>query len=835
MRRSFVFIAISCIVLALATGADARIGGVRSEATVPMYGGDLESGLWFIELAGAPTARGGSQVQIEQQQEQFRRGARAAGAQFNERRAFTTLWNGLAVAASRDHAAKLARAGGVVAIWPVEIVPLPATTSATPDLATALAMTGADRAQSELGFTGTGIKVAIMDTGVDYRHPDLGGCFGPGCRVVGGWDFVGDAFNANPGSPGYDPTPKPGPDPMDCNGHGTHVAGIVGARPAGPNGALGVAPGVTFSAYRVFGCEGSTTADIMLAAMERTFQDGNRVLNMSIGSAFQWPSYPTAKASDALAEKGVVVVASIGNSGREGLYSAGAPGLGEKVIGVASFDNTHVSALSFVVNAPGDGRRVGYFPLGGTPQPPTSGTSLPIVHVGRGCNIDTYPADPRDATALILRGDCTFNEKYQKAVAAGARAVLIYNSAPGLFSGGGVTGVPGVIGAGISQADGLYLAGLARPTVTWTDVRINVANPTGGRISDFSSFGLSPDLSLKPDIGAPGGLIRSTYPLALGGYTTISGTSMSSPHVAGAVALLLEAKPAAETSAVRDLLQNAAAPKARTSTSPALDNVHRQGAGMLDIAAAVLASSRATPGKLALGASTAPKTATVTLFNDAPTTQTYALSHEPALATSGVTTPAFSAAAASVVFENDSVTVAAGASATVRVTITPPTSAAPLQYGGYIVARSGPKGTVRVPYAGFSGDYQSIVHLSGSGLPALATGTTPETRAPTLTVSRSSATIFVHYHLGHQASSIEVQLVATEGDRRGRAVRLDFLPRNATASDFFTIGLDPNNNGGIPLPPGDYRIELMLVKALGDPANPTHVERWTSGTITLTN
>jgi len=135
-----------------------------------------------------------------------------------------------------------------------------------------------------------------MDTGIDIDHPDLGGNGVPGgtpfpsARITHGWDFVGDAYNADPRSPSYDPVPHPDARPDDCAGHGTHVAGIVGA-----NGAVrGVAPGVTFGSYRVFGCQGSTEADIMLAAMERVLADGMNVLNMSIGSSYQWPQYPTA-------------------------------------------------------------------------------------------------------------------------------------------------------------------------------------------------------------------------------------------------------------------------------------------------------------------------------------------------------------------------------------------------------------------------------------------------------------------------------------------------------------------------------------------------------------
>src|SRR5690606_31428828 len=114
--------------------------------------------------------------------------------------------------------------------------------------------------------------------------------------------------NADDTSPTYNPVPSPDPNPDDCNGHGTHVAGIVGA-----NGTVkGVAPEVTFGAYRVFGCDGSTTSDIMLAAMERAYKDGMQVLNMSIGSPYQWPQYPTAEAASRLVRKGMVVVASIG-------------------------------------------------------------------------------------------------------------------------------------------------------------------------------------------------------------------------------------------------------------------------------------------------------------------------------------------------------------------------------------------------------------------------------------------------------------------------------------------------------------------------------------------
>jgi minor extracellular serine protease Vpr len=287
--------------------------------------------LWFVELKSKPTVEGTSMLALNKEKATFRSEARRAGVVYKERYAFSTLWNGLSIELKPSDVAKLSRIPSIKAVYPVATISIPETNPMeNPELATAIAMTGADIAQNEMGYTGKGVKVAVMDTGIDYDHPDLGGCFGPGCRVVKGWDFVGDDFNADPTSPSYNPVPSPDPDPDDCNGHGTHVAGIIGA-----NGeVVGVAPQVTFGAYRVFGCEGSTTADIMIAAMEMALKDKMHILNMSIGSAFQWPQYPTAVAASRLVDRGMVVVASIGNSGANGLYSAGAPGLGEKVIGV---------------------------------------------------------------------------------------------------------------------------------------------------------------------------------------------------------------------------------------------------------------------------------------------------------------------------------------------------------------------------------------------------------------------------------------------------------------------------------------------------------------------
>jgi minor extracellular serine protease Vpr len=815
--------------------------------------------LWFVELKSKPTVEGTSKAVLDKEKTTFRSEARRAGVIYQERYAFSSLWNGLSIQLKPGEVAKLSRIPSIKAVYPVASFAIPETQQITPELATAIEMTGAKYAQDEMGLTGQGVKVAIMDTGVDYDHPDLGGCFGPGCRVYTGWDFVGDAFNADPTSPAYNPIPMPDPDPDDCNGHGTHVAGIVGA-----NGSvMGVAPDVSFGAYRVFGCAGSTTADIMMAAMEMALKDKMHILNMSIGSAFQWPQYPTAVAASRLVDKGMVVVASIGNSGASGVYAAGAPGLGEKVIGVASFDNSHVSLAAFSISP--DDQLIGYGTAAAAPLPPTSG-SLPMARTGTtttlndGC--DPIAVDMTGHAVLIRRGTCPFHTKALNAQIAGAAAVVLYNNAAGRFSPT-VAGTPAITipVVAISDTEGALIDGrlAAGPvTMTWTDELLVSVNPTGGLISSFSSYGLSPDLALKPDIGAPGGLIYSTYPIEQGKYATISGTSMSSPHVAGGVALLLQAQPKLKAGEVRDILQNTADPK-NWWGNPGLgflDNVHRQGAGMLDIPGAIMATTKITPAKLSLGESEhGPYTAKLTLSNSTKKPVTYTLSHVPALSTGGSTfTPGFFTGFASVSFSAPSVTVKAGGKATVQVTITAnPTLADKSQYGGYLVFMpEGGGDPLRVPYAGFKGDYQSIEVLTSGGYGFPVLGWSPDGVNFGFAAEGDVFTLvgydipYILVHMDHHASLLQMRILNAHTGKPvhpvfDKFVDLEYLPRNSTATGFFAFGWDgtrihnasKTNDLYKLVPDGDYVVELLALKALGDAKNPAHWESWTSPMFTI--
>ncbi len=451
---------------------------------------------WFVELKGAPKAKGGLAANLAAERHQFRTEAAELGILIRERYTFEGVFNGLSVVTRLSDVNKIKQLGSVKAVYPVIDIAVPEPQSGeNPDLATAISQTQVDIAQNSLGLTGSGIRVAVMDTGIDYDHPDLGGCFGPGCRVEVGYDFVGDAFNNDSSSPGFNPVATPDAFPDDCGGHGTHVSGIVGA-----NGAVkGVAPGVTFGAYRVFGCQGSTSADIMVAAMERILADGADVVNISIGSSFQWPQYPTAQAADRLVENGIVVVASAGNSGANGLYATGAPSVGRNVLAIASFDNSHLRAKGFTVSP--DGRQVGYFQAAGAPTAPISG-SFPLARTGTATSAadacDPLPAGSLTGkVALIRRGTCGFHIKALNAQNAGAAGVLIYNNVAGLQSIT-VAGTPAITIPVVSilAAEGVVINNriAAGPTtLTWADLVVPVPNVSGNLISGFSSYGLNPD------------------------------------------------------------------------------------------------------------------------------------------------------------------------------------------------------------------------------------------------------------------------------------------------------------------------------------------------------
>ncbi|KAJ1911159.1 hypothetical protein IWQ60_010270 [Tieghemiomyces parasiticus] len=174
-------------------------------------------------------------------------------------------------------------------------------------------------------ITGRGIRVRVVDSGLDYRHPAFGNCFGrPNCRVRFGSDFIGDTMPVD-GSP----IPDDG-DPLDtCFGHGTSVAGIL----AGNDGPFqGVAPQATLGIYRVLDCHDNTSVPIVTAALEQAQRDGMQVINLSVGSPSGFSFDLQASLGSALARAGIAVVSAAGNSGSDSLFMNNSPATGISVV-----------------------------------------------------------------------------------------------------------------------------------------------------------------------------------------------------------------------------------------------------------------------------------------------------------------------------------------------------------------------------------------------------------------------------------------------------------------------------------------------------------------------
>ena len=232
--------------------------------------------------------------------------------------------------------------------------------------------TNVARVQAD-GYLGDGVVIGIVDTGIDYTHPALGGGFGPGFKVEGGYDLVGDAYEVGGAV-------SPDADPMDCLGHGTHVAGIA----ASIDSIIpGVAPNARIRSYKVFGCSDGTYEDTIVAAFLMAYEDGVDVISASLGSDQGFPDTAMADVATTISNAGVFVSIAAGNSGSRGPFytSSGGNGNGQSVaVGSAqaedwvAFTTTAHSTSgesrdivylsSNLKQLPIDGTVAGYFPPG---------------------------------------------------------------------------------------------------------------------------------------------------------------------------------------------------------------------------------------------------------------------------------------------------------------------------------------------------------------------------------------------------------------------------------------------------------------------------------------
>lgn len=443
--------------------------------------------------------------------------------------------------------------------------------SITPNMVDSAPFIGSNEAW-EQGFTGKGITVAIIDTGVDYTHPDLAHAFGE----YKGWDFVDN-----------DADPQEGPG----QSHGTHVAGTVAA-----NGLIrGVAPEVRLLAYRVLGPTGGTTQDV-LAGIELAVQDGADIMNLSLGNTLNAPDWATSIALDWAMAEGVIAVTSNGNSGPNN-WTVGSPGSSRRAISVGA-TQLPFNVYNSKVNV-GE-VKISSAEVMGFPNDDAilrlDGQELEFVYVGLGLPQDFDGINVEGRVALISRGVIPFIEKSDNAKANGAIANIIFNNVPGQIEHfvAGIS-LPTIK---VSNEDGKKLLAALEAGDNKVSFGIEKAYEVGETVADFSSRGpAATTWMIKPDVVAPGVNIISTVP---GGYARKQGTSMASPHVAGAAAILLQKNPTWSVDQVKAALMNTAETLINPFTGKTYPH-NTQGAGSIRINNALNTETLIIPGSHSFG------------------------------------------------------------------------------------------------------------------------------------------------------------------------------------------------------------------------------------------
>ncbi|KAJ7723517.1 subtilisin-like protease [Mycena metata] len=545
---------------------------------------------------------------------------------------------------------------GVVAIRPVRTYGRPVPVSSKkvspgdaglPDSESTHITTGVSKLHSQ-GITGKGVKIGILDTGTDYTHPSLGGGFGPGFKVAGGFDLVGDNYDGSN-------TPVPDPDPLDqCAGHGsyynlptsplfirqffwagTHVAGIIGANPGNEFNISGVAYDASLYSYRIFGCTGIIVDGLIMGV-----QAGMDILTMSLGGSDGWTEGTGTVVSSRIAASGKVVTIAAGNDGASGAFFTSGPGNAIDAISVASSDNTVIPLQSLTVSGATHDPIVYYDVRLNNLYCSLRGSDHQV-------NTDVPSAGERDSTSVLLPRTTLLSLTTHATLCPtlprtwpDSSSSFAGELAP--FNGNGFSAISvGDFNAVLIQADdGVFLAeqyAAGAPiavTFPQTGGGVQFPAPTGGLVSTFTTYGPTNDFYFKPAITAPGGNILSTLPVPLGSWGLESGTSMATPFMAGSSALLLSVKgrtPAVAKSA-RGLFQATAATIGSTLTDgDPLQTATQQGAGLVQVFDAIFGTTLLSKTELILNDTAhfaGPQKFTVT--NTGKTAKVYTLSHTPA-------------------------------------------------------------------------------------------------------------------------------------------------------------------------------------------------------------
>lgn len=396
-------------------------------------------------------------------------------------------------------------------------------------------------------FTGKGVKVGVVDTGIDYEHPDLRANF------AGGFDLVD-----------LDDDPMETQDILPTM-HGTHVAGIIAA-----DGVLqGVAPDAEIYAYRALGPGGSGTSIQVMAAMEEAVKEGVDVINLSLGNTVNGPDYPTSKAVTEAAKLGVAVVVANGNAGPEN-WTVGAPATSAHAMSVGAYETESRLPSLYIAKADKE----------------ISIQSLPFARpwqFERDHEV-VMPDEKLPGNFALLQVDAeTIAEDIMVMQENRVKGVILYEE-----KASEIDWMSELMEAEIdipiallALQDGRWLKrNLKEKDPLYADTKYDI-KPAG--IAEFSSRGpVTVDWELKPDLVAPGVNIVSTVP---GGYDILNGTSMAAPHVAGAIAVMKEAQPTWTNEQIFNALKTTAQQVAEPSgeiVSPV-----EQGSGFIQLSAAI--------------------------------------------------------------------------------------------------------------------------------------------------------------------------------------------------------------------------------------------------------
>lgn len=496
---------------------------------------------------------------------------------------YSSIFNGYSVTLPGNQVDKLLKLPGVTAIYPNnEVHALADSTNvevpATSRYSDSGKLIGAD-VLHEQGYTGKGVQVAVVDTGIDYHHPLLED------NYKGGYDAVdkdNDPYETTNPDHKY---PDKGTSSYETS-HGTHVAGTI----------LDIAPEADIYAYRVLGPYGSGTTEDVIAGIERAVLDGADVINLSLGSDMNQSYSADSIAIDNAVKSGVDVVIAAGNDGPDEA-TLGSPAGSQLALSVG--------ASTVPVTTP-------FFDIGGlkkipgliatySPELTEDISGLSVIYAGVGTPEDFDKVDASGKVVLVDRGSINFSAKALNAKAAGAKVLLIANNQSGEL--GATLGAAGDYPPtfGITQANGTLIK--AEITAGRTSIDY-VPVIEKNQLADFSSTGPGlPDYLLKPDVVAPGVSINSTVPLwesTDGTYDTAfglkQGTSMATPHVVGAVALLVGKYPDLSPEQIKALLMNNADPIVNRDGKAY--SLYQQGAGLINLVKAINAGSIAKVGEI---------------------------------------------------------------------------------------------------------------------------------------------------------------------------------------------------------------------------------------------